>query len=296
MLGWRLLMSAILIPLVCVLFRLDLQLGPPAWILCALCLLIATRSAWELTDLLKTRAFQPCFPLIGILSNLVILAAWLPALLQPGQTPALTASLTGIAAAVTASFLILLAWEAWRFQEPGRSMEALGGGLLSVLYAGALLAVTAQLRWYPAADNGYFALASMIICVKSGDTCAYTFGRLWGKRKMAPRLSPGKTWMGLVGAVFGSIAGTWLWLTFAGQLFRNSPQPASLPVVVLYGLTTGLAGLIGDLVESLIKRDVGKKDSAALMPGFGGLLDLVDSPLYAGPVALAWWTLLPPAC
>ncbi|MFM7835392.1 MAG: phosphatidate cytidylyltransferase [Planctomycetaceae bacterium] len=296
MLGWRLLMSAILIPLVCVLFRLDLQLGPPAWILCALCLLIATRSAWELTDLRKTLAFQPCFPLIGILSNLVILAAWLPALLQPGQTPALTASLTGIAAAVTASFLILLAWEAWRFQEPGRSMEALGGGLLSVLYAGALLAVTAQLRWYPAADNGYFALASMIICVKSGDTCAYTFGRLWGKRKMAPRLSPGKTWMGLVGAVFGSIAGTWLWLTFAGQLFRNSPQPASLPVVVLYGLTTGLAGLIGDLVESLIKRDVGKKDSAALMPGFGGLLDLVDSPLYAGPVALAWWTLLPPAC
>ena len=101
--------------------------------------------------------------------------------------------------------------------------------------------------------------------------------------------------MGLVGAIVGSIAGSWLWLTFAGTLFLHSPKPGSLPVVLLYGLTTGLAGLVGDLVESLVKRDVGRKDSAALMPGFGGLLDLVDSPLYAGPVALAWWILLPPA-
>jgi len=295
MLGWRLLMSAILIPLVCVLFRTDLQLGPPAWILFALCLLISGRSAWELTDLLKTRSLQPCFPLTGSLSLLIVAAAWLPALLQPGQTPPASSALASIAAATTASLLILLAWEAWKFDEPGRSMETLGTNLLTVLYAGALLAVTAQLRWCPAADNGYFALASMIICVKSGDTCAYTFGRLWGKRKMAPRLSPGKTWMGLVGAIVGSIAGSWLWLSFAGTLFQQSPQASSLPVVLLYGLTTGLAGLVGDLVESLIKRDVGRKDSATLMPGFGGLLDLVDSPLYAGPVALAWWILLPPA-
>lgn len=295
MLGWRLLMSAVLIPLVCVLFRMDLQLGPPAWILLALCLLIASRSAWELTDLLKTRSFNPCFPLTGSLSALIVAAAWLPALLHHGHTPTLNNTLACIAAATIASFLTLLAWEAWQFHEPGRSMENLGSNLVTVLYAGALLAVTAQLRWSPSADNGYFALASMIICVKSGDTCAYTFGRLWGKTKMAPRLSPGKTWMGLVGAIVGSTAGTWLWLSFAGTLFQNSPRASSLPVVLLYGLTTGLAGLVGDLVESLIKRDAGRKDSAALMPGFGGLLDVVDSPLYAGPVALAWWILLPPA-
>jgi len=295
MLRWRLLMSAILIPLVCVLFRTDLQLGPPAWILFALCLLLAARSAWEFSDLLKTRSFQPCFPLTGSLSILIVAAAWLPALLHPGQDPNPATALTGIAAAVIGSFLVLLAHEAWQFQQPGHSMETLGTNLVTVLYAGALLAVTAQLRWCPSPENGYFALASMIICVKAGDTCAYTFGRLWGKRKMAPRLSPGKTWMGLVGAIVGSIAGSWLWLTFAGTLFLHSPKPGSLPVVLLYGLTTGLAGLVGDLVESLVKRDVGRKDSAALMPGFGGLLDLVDSPLYAGPVALAWWNLLPPA-
>ncbi|MFN9718518.1 MAG: phosphatidate cytidylyltransferase, partial [Planctomycetota bacterium] len=63
---------------------------------------------------------------------------------------------------------------------------------------------------------------------------------------------------------------------------------------LLYSASFGLIGLVGDLCESLIKRDVQKKDSAALMPGFGGLLDLLDSPLFAGPFALVWWTLWPP--
>jgi phosphatidate cytidylyltransferase len=66
-------------------------------------------------------------------------------------------------------------------------------------------------------------------------------------------------------------------------------------IVLAYSSTMGMIGLAGDLCESLIKRDVEKKDSAALMPGFGGLLDLLDSPLFAGPFALLWWQLLPPA-
>ncbi len=68
----------------------------------------------------------------------------------------------------------------------------------------------------------------MIICVKAGDTFAYTFGRLWGKKKLAPKLSPGKTQMGLVGAIFGSTLGGWLWLTFAGSLFAAKPVASSL--------------------------------------------------------------------
>jgi phosphatidate cytidylyltransferase len=135
----------------------------------------------------------------------------------------------------------------------------------------------------------------MIICVKCGDSCAYTFGRLWGKRRLTPKLSPGKTGMGFVGALVGSTAGGWLWFRFGGILFDAAPQPSAWPVILGYGLSLGAAGVIGDLCESLIKRDVGKKDASALMPGFGGLLDLVDSPLYAGPLALAWWTMLPPA-
>ena len=174
-------------------------------------------------------------------------------------------------------------------------MESLGCNLITVVYAGGLMALTSQLRWFPNSQIGYFVIASMIICVKSGDTFAYTFGRLWGKRKMAPKLSPGKTWMGLVGAIFGSTLGGWLWLTFAGPLFTSNPRPAALWIVLAYSASIGLIGLVGDLCESLIKRDVQKKDSAALMPGFGGLLDLLDSPLFAGPFALLWWQVLPPA-
>ena len=74
-----------------------------------------------------------------------------------------------------------------------------------------------------------------------------------------------------------------------------APKAADLTVVLAYGATMGVVGLIGDLCESLIKRDCEKKDSAQLMPGFGGLLDLLDSPLFAAPIALAWWVFWPPA-
>jgi phosphatidate cytidylyltransferase len=295
MLCWRLLVSAILVPSLIGLFYADQTTGRAASLLLIFCCLVAVRNSWELTDLLRVRNLNPSFPVTAALSLLVIASAWAHTRFAAGtQQPAL-ASLGWITAAMTLGFLVLLAYQAWQYQEPGKSMESLGANLLTLMYAGVLLAVTAQLRWFPRHETGYFALASMIICVKSGDTFAYAFGRLWGRRKMAPKLSPGKTGMGLVGAIFGSLLGAWLWLTFAGPLFSAAPKAAALHVVLAYGFTVGMAGLIGDLCESLIKRDVQKKDSAALMPGFGGLLDLVDSPLFAGPVALAWWILMPPA-
>jgi len=288
-------MSAILVPALVGLFYADQATGRPASLLLVFCCLVAVRNSWELSDLLRVRNLHPTFPLTAALSLLVIVSAWAHTqFVSPDPQPAL-ASLGWIAAALTFGFLVLLSYEGWKYQEPGKSMESLGANLLIVMYAGALLAATAQLRWFPRQETGYFAMASLIICVKSGDTFAYAFGRLWGQRKMAPKLSPGKTGMGLVGAIFGSLLGTWLWLTFAGALFSAAPKAADLPIVLAYGFTVGMAGLIGDLCESLIKRDTGKKDSAVLMPGFGGLLDLVDSPLFAGPIALAWWILLPPA-
>ncbi len=297
MLGWRLVMSAILVPTIIALFWLDQKLGASAFILLGFCLFIANRNAYELTDLIKVRSIRPSFFATAALSSMVVLAGWCHLYFAKSNVDATTSVLTSlgwIGAAFTLSFLALLAFEATRFREPGRSMESLGANLLTVFYAGGLAAVTAQMRWFPNPDLGYFALASMIICVKSGDTFAYTFGRLWGKRKLAPILSPGKTRMGLVGAIAGSMLGGWLWLTFAGKLFSESIAAGSLWNILTYSAAMGIIGLIGDLCESLIKRDVQKKDSAILMPGFGGLLDLLDSPLFAGPFALAWWILMPP--
>jgi phosphatidate cytidylyltransferase len=105
---------------------------------------------------------------------------------------------------------------------------------------------------------------------------------------MAPRLSPGKTWEGLAGGVLFAVVGG-----FAAWSLRNGewhwPSADAATYVAFYSVAVCLAGVLGDLVESLLKRDFGRKDSSDWMPGFGGVLDLIDSPLVAAPVAWIFW-------
>ncbi|MFN9721326.1 MAG: phosphatidate cytidylyltransferase, partial [Planctomycetota bacterium] len=233
MLGWRLLMSAILIPLIITIFWLDHRAGVSAPLLLVFAGFVAVRNAFELTDLMAARSMKPHFAVTAVLSVAVIAAAWSHTWFA-GEPVSLMTSVGWIGIALILAFCLLLGFEAFRYQEPGTSMESLGSNMVTVLYAGGLMAVTSQLRWFPKPELGYFAIASMIICVKAGDTFAYTFGRLWGKRKLAPKLSPGKTQMGLVGAIFGSTLGGFLWLTFGGLLFAADPIPSSLINVLLY--------------------------------------------------------------
>ena len=195
--------------------------------------------------------------------------------------------------ALALSLLAIFFRSGVRYSEPGRSMEAVGADLLGVTYVGVLLAVTAQLRWVAGSQAGYLVLASLVIGAKCGDIGGYTLGRLFGKRKMVPKLSPGKTWMGALGALLGASLSCWAWLHWAPAYFFENAPPCPAGWSLLYGAIIGVVGLVGDLAESLIKRDVGKKDAANLMPGFGGLLDLLDSVLYAGPVAFVLWKVLP---
>jgi phosphatidate cytidylyltransferase len=228
-------------------------------------------------------------------ASLIVAAAWLGHAsffpIEVSKHPAI--SLAAVAVCFSLMVLVLFLRAALRYQEPGRGMETLGVEVLGISYLGVLLAMTAQLRWVAGASAGYFVLGSLVIAAKCGDIGAYTLGRLFGKRKMIPRLSPGKTWMGFWGALLGAALGAWLWLTFAPRLFGETIQPAPAGWALFYGVILGLVGLVGDLCESLIKRDVGQKDSAPLFPGFGGLLDLLDSVLYAGPVAYVLWLILP---
>ena len=136
-------------------------------------------------------------------------------------------------------------------------------------------------------------MGSLVISAKCGDIGAYTLGRLFGKKKMMPRLSPGKTWAGAWGAILGAGFGAIIWLQLATPQFDSSWVAPRWYWSIAFGVVIGVAGLLGDLCESLIKRDVGQKDSAALLPGFGGLLDLLDSILFAGPVAYVLWQVMP---
>lgn len=295
MLGWRLLISTILIPALWGLFYWDHRSGAAAPVLAGLALLLALRSAWELAELYASRGFPipRLFPML--LSGVTVLSAWLPAWtwLTPVIDGAPFASLGPLAMTFSLSMLLLFAQQAYLFRSPGQTIESFGVSLINVTYCGLLLGITSQLRWVAGSQAGYLVLGSLLVAAKTCDIGAYTFGRLFGKTKMSPILSPGKTWAGAVGGIATSTVSTWAWLTFMPSRFGVGWLPCPTWAACVYGALVGATGMIGDLMESLLKRDAGKKDSAALLPGFGGLLDLLDSVLYAGPVAYALWVWLP---
>lgn len=132
-------------------------------------------------------------------------------------------------------------------------------------------------------DFGLGALVVFVATIKSSDTGAYAIGRLFGRHKCTPKLSPGKTWEGLAGAIIFAVIAAYLFSRLCGIM---SPLEA-----VIFGAVFAVIGQMGDLAESLIKRDAGQKDASKAVPGFGGLLDIVDSPLVAGPLAYLFFML-----
>lgn len=290
MLGWRILVSVVLIPSLMGIFYLDARSGSQALFLLAFCQLLAIRSVWECADLFRDRSKKLQLPAMFGCASAVVLGSWIPHLFESGTD---AADLNSVAILYSFAVMLLCASEAARFRGPGGNVETLGTEILIVSYVGVLLAVTSQLRWIAGAEAGYLVLGSLLVCAKGGDVGAYTLGRLFGTTKLAPNLSPGKTREGAVGAILGAGLCGWLWLRFATPWFNAQWAPPVWYWSILYGCLIGLVGLIGDLCESFLKRDAGKKDSAALFPGFGGLLDLLDSVMYAGPAAYLLWSLFP---
>ena len=120
-----------------------------------------------------------------------------------------------------------------------------------------------------------------VFVVKSSDIGAYTTGKLFGKHKFSPGISPGKTWEGMAGAVAMAII---VAICFA-VIFDIMVWPAA----VIFGICFAFIGQLGDLMESLIKRDTEQKDSSSSVPGFGGILDVIDSPLAAACFAYVFF-------
>jgi phosphatidate cytidylyltransferase len=292
MLAWRLSLAPLLICGLIALFVADARCGEAAPILWLLASLLALRSTWELVQLLRVR-FDPNFSLLAFLVLAVVSANWIVPLAGPvaADSP-FAASLGPAMLAYALGVMVLFAGAMVRYRAPGRSIETLGAELVVLTYVAVFVSLTVQLRWAGPAPHGYLALASLVVSTKCGDTCAYFAGRALGKKKLSPLISPGKTWAGAVGAVIGSAAGSWAWFEW-GTKWLTTAAPGAWYWAVLYGVVLGIVGLVGDLAESLLKRDVGAKDSAPLFPGFGGLLDLLDSVIFTGPVAYLLWQILP---
>jgi phosphatidate cytidylyltransferase len=140
-------------------------------------------------------------------------------------------------------------------------------------------------------DLGAGLVTLLLVIIVLSDTGAYFVGRAIGRHKLAPRISPKKTWEGAVGGVAAALLGTGAaW--YIGRTWDLASLPAwSLWEYALAGVLLAIAGQIGDLVESMMKRDAGVKDSGTLLPGHGGILDRCDGFLFAGPMMyylLAW--------
>jgi phosphatidate cytidylyltransferase len=191
--------------------------------------------------------------------------------------------LIGMVLVFTALFLIAFLYEMARYREPGTAIPRLALTTFMFVYLGVLGSFFAQIRWLADPARTSVMLVLTIFVPKAGDVGAYFAGTFLGRHKMTPILSPKKTWEGFAGGMLAAMAVA-VGLSFTGNVFRYGILEAAA-----FGLVIGVAGVLGDLAESLIKRDCQAKDAAQSIPGFGGLLDVVDSVLFAAPVAYVWF-------
>jgi phosphatidate cytidylyltransferase len=186
-----------------------------------------------------------------------------------------------LALALVAAFFMLLAVYYRRYGLNNVIRDS-GAGAFSLIYLGLLGAVAIRLR----VDFGVWALFMFACTVKLSDVGAYSFGRLYGKHKFAPKVSPGKTWEGLAGAAVAAAAVALVFSLASGTAIMSWPR------ALLFGVIMAVVGQLGDLAESMLKRDASVKDSSGMIPGFGGVLDILDSPLAAAPVAYVFFGLV----
>ncbi len=289
MLGQRLVVGPILVLTLVGLLLLDLKLGAGAPILAALASVLVARAAWEYCQLVNVRTIRADWRFVATFGVATLLSNWIPHWTSAGAQgpefgwPLLVFSL---------SLVGLFAKEMYQFETPGATVESMGAEVLGLAYVAIFTSATAQLRWVGGGELYYIPLVSVMVISKCGDVAAYFAGHAIGGAKLCPRLSPGKTIAGGIGAIVGGTLGGWAWLHW-GILKLTDFQPGPLYALLLYGVVMSLSGMAGDLAESLIKRDVSKKDAPPLFPGFGGLLDVLDSVIFCGPIALLLWTLLP---
>jgi phosphatidate cytidylyltransferase len=265
----RVLTAAVLAPL-----ALALVLFGPKWLITIVVAAVAILAAWEFLGLAERCGAKP--PRLAVMAALVALFAgnyqW------PDQTLII---LSGICLSLFACCTFRMPVE--------RVLIDSCSSIFAVVYVGLTMLALPTLREQ---SNGPTLVVFLLFVVWAGDITALYVGRLWGKKKMAPAISPNKTWAGAIGSVVGSVLVTvglyWLSLqllqwNFTKLSFADEAWWYWLVMAVL----VNIAAQVGDLAESALKRSAGVKDSGSLLPGHGGVLDRIDALLIAAP--LLWW-------
>ena len=280
--------AVVLIPLV-----LLLVLRAPVPLLAGVTAMVALLAAREFLQLTEHYGVQP-FRIATYIY--VILPFVLLALTFGVATPLLTSAIfvySTAFAAVLSPFIFLVI--GMRKNEMAQAYPAAAASVVAFTYTALPLACLVQLRQQWA---GAFLIVYLLVLVWVGDTSAYYVGKNFGRHLMSPRVSPKKTWEGAAASLIGSMVVGYLFFTYAQQIsgallqwhlierrdgYFALQKPALAPILLL-SVILNVAAQLGDLVESLIKRGAGIKDSGALLPGHGGILDRIDALLFAAPV------------
>ena len=286
----RVLTAVVLIPIV-----LCIVLRAPVAVLAVFAGVIALLAIRELLKLSEAYGIRPLtVPTYAFVAIFFLIMA-----VHPGATDLLsTGSFVyfGLCAAVLAPFLFLSI--AMRGDELRNGFPAAMISTFAFVYIALPLASLVQLReqW-----RGAFLLLYLLLLVWAGDIFAYFVGKPLGRHRMSPRVSPKKSWEGAIASVIASVG--------VGLLMFHYAQPISttlvranliektadgiftreaLEPIIALSIILNIAAQLGDLVESLIKRGAGVKDSGAILPGHGGMFDRIDALLFAAPVLWAW--------
>src|ERR1700729_3270949 len=294
----RIATAVVLIPLV-----LLLVLKAPAYLLVIVSAAVAMLAIAEFLKLATYYGVQPLSQLtyifVAIFFAFVILAS-------SNATPLMeaTSAIFGIAlAAALAPFVFLTA--AMRRADLPTGYPAAAASTFAFAYIALPMALLVEIRRQPA---GAIWVIYTLLAVWAGDIFAYFVGKSIGRHRMSPEISPKKTWEGAIGSIVASILVGVVWFQHAPQISAfllraglidprsgmfGLEQPRLWPIILLSGVVN-VAAQLGDLVESLIKRGAGVKDSGSILPGHGGMLDRIDAMLFAVPVVWAFraWTLM----
>ncbi len=290
----RIATAVVLIPIV-----LALILRAPVAVLAVVAGIVALLTIQEFLKLTESYGVRPLRVLTYIFCGIFFL---LLALNAGNEKPLLSTAVfvycLGFAAAI-APFIFLT--RAMRNENLSAGYPAAAASVFAFTYIALPMGMLVQLRQQWA---GAFYLLYLLLVVWAGDIFAYFVGKTMGRHLMSPRISPKKTWEGAVASLAASVAVGWLLFRYAlplstallhaGLIEKRDglfglEQPAMGPVIGLT-IVLNLAAQLGDLVESLIKRGANVKDSGALLPGHGGMLDRIDALLFAAPVLWCYAT------
>ena len=251
---------------------------PPGVFIFLIVAFLTVVAACELTVILRSKGVAASRRMNSILA----VSGLLLGALIPEEWSGMGAA--GLINASVAMVLIVSLVVYSRKQQVEGMIAAAGGSLLSFCYLGLLFAFLIMIR----REHPVWVMLWVLLVTKSCDIGAFFTGITIGRHKLIPWLSPGKTWEGLIGGLITSAA-----VAAGGALLlpRVCPEGTPLPswqASIIAGLLFGAVGQLGDLLASLLKRDAGVKDAGRSLPGFGGMLDLIDSVVLVGPFAF-WW-------